>query len=63
MPKITIYLNEKNNTKINNARGPIKVSTVINKVFEVIDENSIRSWCNLPQTPTQLDQNLEENRQ
>ena len=62
MPKITIYLNENNAKKLNDARAHLKKSTVINKVFEVIDIESIRSWCSLPplepQTPTPEDNNV-----
>ena len=46
--KITIYLNDKTLSKIDNARGiAVKRSTVINKVFDVLDESSIESWIGI----------------
>jgi len=60
VPKISIYLNENNNKKLNEARGPLKKSTVINKILEVLDIESIRSWCGLSpleaNNPTQTEQ-------
>jgi len=46
--KITIYLNDKTLSKINDARGEaVKISTVINKVFDVLDVQSIESWIGI----------------
>jgi len=46
--KITIYLNDATLLKIDNARGEaVKRSTVINKVFKILDEPSIESWIGI----------------
>ncbi len=60
MPKKTFYLTQQNKDKIDLVRGSLPASRVINKALEYLDENTLRSWLNLPplesQTPTQTDQ-------
>jgi len=48
MPQISIYLNEKNLKKLDDVRGSsIKRSTVINKVLDYLDENTLESWLGI----------------